>query len=176
MKKPNKLPTKAQITAAIKRTAPQVKKYTKFMNVLGMTWGRGLGRFDKDIIVFKKVYISRPKWSKDPFGTTYCSGFSHSKPLIAAMLLPADALTVIQRDSVVGKCRCDKAFVLSFVTVKDKKPYTLKKGERVTSGWKSDYLYPSNEWVKPEYKFDTSDRSCKSGVHFFLTAGQAGSW
>ena len=173
--------SKAQIKSALARTKSSFTKYATFTNVFGMKNTKGLGKYNKDVIVFKKGYMSSPRWSIDPFGTKYCSGFQSKSPCIIMLLIPQDALVV--RGQTTGyysdgiKHRADKAYVVGLYTSK-KTLYKLTSKEKITGTHRSNgtLTYAPKIWVKPKKKFEMGDAECASGVHFFRTFGEAKSW
>jgi hypothetical protein len=88
--------------------------------------------------------------------------------VITTLIIPKSAK---RSNGSERKCRCDKAKV---------KSHKLLTGEPVPedtpiySQWDNDFFYPGpGEWVYPDDWDDDRWVTCGSGIHFYLTEGEA---
>lgn len=102
-----------------------------------------------DLIGYKKVYTE-----------------NYSDYMIAKLLIPAKARRVC---SASNKVRSSYAKVLGFYNLNGKKSRT-KNGYSLHY---HDFKYSVGEIVRSTKKFDTSAKTCSTGIHFFLTFKEA---
>lgn len=84
---------------------------------------------------------------------------------IAKLFIPNSAKRV---NAVGRKCRCDKAKVLSIISLVDGKKYT-----QAQSFYNSDFIYEVGKIVKVDNFCENRWIECAPGIHFFLTEEEA---
>lgn len=104
----------------------------------------------------------------------YKAAKSDGKKLIVTLEIPNDAITNLERKSVVvkesAKYRCNKAKVLK---IEDENGKEYKEAISLFSGFPSQILYKVNEVVEVD-NFDMNlENVCSSGIHFFLNKSVA---
>ena len=92
-------------------------------------------------------------------------GYKKAKDKIVKLLITEDSK---RSSATTRKCRCSKAKVLSITSIDNTKEYN-----KVASNYDKNFIYKVGKIVEVD-DFD-EDRwdECSSGIHFFLTRGEA---
>lgn len=95
-------------------------------------------------------------------------GFKHlANGMVAVLLITAGSKVnfTAPNNSDYPKCRADSAIVLEIISKKN----PVKNVMKGKSNWNLEFLYVVNRTVVPQFKFDTTNSACDSGIHFYRT-------
>lgn len=84
---------------------------------------------------------------------------------IVKLLIPEDAK---RSSATTGKCRCDKAKVVSITSMDGETSY-----ESAVSAYDTDFVYKAGETVYANSFNDNRWDECSNGIHFFITREEA---
>ena len=97
------------------------------------------------------------------------------KRVLVKLKIPGQSFIYLSGNSSVSKCRASQAKVLA-ITDRDGKPLRNKKAYPALypQGYgKNKFAYEVGRLVKPNFPFSFKPFACESGIHFYLTRGEA---
>ena len=97
-------------------------------------------------------------------------GWKKAAGLIVKLKVPAGAK---RSSATTNKCRCSKAEVLAIEEL-DGAPSRWTK--KVPSDWNHNFVYEVGKTVEVENFDENRWNECSTGIHFFMTRGEAVAW
>ena len=92
-------------------------------------------------------------------------GYKKAHNRIVKLLITKDSK---RSSATTRKCRCSKAKVLSITNIENTKEY-----KKITSDYDNNFIYKVGEIVEVDDFNEDRWEECSTGIHFFLTRGEA---